>query len=146
DTMKVGDLLREFKNRKQHMAIVTDEYGGTDGLVTIEDILEEIFGEIQDEYDNEESPIHKLGPSAYVVDARMPLEEVAKAIGAPIEDDEVETLGGWLMHLAGCIPTQGQVVEHERFRMTVLAGGPSHVSRIRMELLPDSRPKTTTEL
>jgi putative hemolysin len=142
DTMKVGDLLREFKNRKQHMAIVTDEYGGTDGLVTIEDILEEIFGEIQDEYDNEESPIHKLGPNAYVVDARMPLEEVAKAIGAPIEDDEVETLGGWLMHLAGCIPTQGQVVEHERFRMTVLAGGPSHVSRIRMELLPDAKPKT----
>jgi len=142
DTMKVGDLLSEFKNRKQHMAIVTDEYGGTDGLVTIEDILEEIFGEIQDEYDNEESPIHKLGPNAYVVDARMPLEEVAKAIGAPIEDDEVETIGGWLMHLAGCIPAQGQVIEHGRFRMTVLAGGASHVSRIRMELLPDSKPKT----
>jgi len=144
DTMKVGDLLREFKQHKQHMAIVTDEYGGTDGLVTIEDIVEEILGEIQDEYDNEESQIHKLGPNAYVVDARMPLEEAAKAIGIPIEDDEVETIGGWLMHIAGCIPAQGQVIEHERLRMTVLAGGASHVSRIRMELLPDSKPKTET--
>lgn len=145
DSVKVGDLFREFKNRKQHMAIVTDEYGGTDGLVTIEDILEEIFGEIQDEYDNEESPIHKLGPNAYVVDARMPLEEAAKAVGAPIEDDEVETVGGWLMHVAGCIPAQGQVIEYGRFRMTVLAGDASHVARIRMELIPEPRPAVPGE-
>jgi magnesium and cobalt transporter len=131
-----------MKKRRQHIAIVTDEYGGTDGLVTIEDILEEIFGEIQDEYDNEESPIHKLGPNAYVVDARTPLEDVAEVLGIPIADEEVETVGGWLIHVAGHIPSQGHVIEHDRFRMTVLAGGPNFVSRIRLEVLaepPSSR-------
>ncbi len=141
DTMRVDDLFQEMKRRRQHMAIVSDEYGGTDGLVTIEDILEEIFGEIQDEYDNEESPIHKLGPNAYVVDARTPLEQVSEAVGIPLVDEEVETIGGWLMHVAGHIPSQGHVVEHDRFRMTVLDGGPNFVSRIRLEVLP--APQTT---
>lgn len=141
DTMKVGDLFRTMKDATQHLAIVTDEYGGTDGLITMEDILEEIFGEIQDEYDHEESRIHKLGPNAYVVDARMTLEEISEAIGAPIEDDEVETVGGWLMHVAGHIPAQGEVIQHNRFRMTVLVGGPNYVSRIRIEILPpETRP------
>ena len=137
DSIKVDDLFQELRKTKQHMAIVTDEYGGTDGLITMEDILEEIFGEIQDEYDNEESPIHKLGPNAYVVDARTPVAQAAEAVGVPIVDEDVETVGGWLMHVAGCIPAQGQVVEHGRFRMTVLAGGLNCVSRIRLEVLPE---------
>jgi len=144
DSMKIRDLFRAMRDAKQHIVIVTDEYGGTDGLVTMEDILEEIFGEIQDEYDHEESRIHKLGPGAYVVDARMPLEEVSEAMGAGITDDEVETVGGWLMHLAGRIPAQGEVVEHGRFRITVLAGGPNYVSRIRLELRPEETPRDET--
>jgi len=139
DTIKVVDLFRVMKDAKQHIAIVTDEYGGTDGLITMEDILEEIFGEIQDEYDHEESRIHKLGPDAYVVDARMPLEEISEALGVTIRDEEVETVGGWLMHIAGHIPAQGQVIQHERFRMTVLVGGPNYISRIRLELLPEEK-------
>jgi len=142
DSMRVDDLFQEMKRRRQHVAIITNEYGGTDGLVTIEDILEEIFGEIQDEYDNEESPIHKLGPNAYVVDARTPLEHVAEVLGIPIADDEVETIGGWLMHVAGHIPSQGHVIEHDRFRMTVLAGGPNVISRIRLEILPEPNSET----
>lgn len=145
DSMRVDDLFQEMKRRRQHMAIVTNEYGGTDGLVTIEDILEEIFGEIQDEYDNEESPIHKLGPNAYVVDARTPLEHVAEVLGIPIVDDEVETVGGWLMHVAGHIPSQGHVIEYDRFRMTVLAGGPNVISRIRLEVVPEPQPETRSE-
>lgn len=137
DTMRVDDLFRLLKRTKQHLAIVTDEYGGTDGLVTIEDIVEEILGEIQDEYDNEESPIHKLGPHAYVVDARMALEQVSEAIGVPIEDEDVETIGGWLMHVAGHIPEQGQVVAKGRFRMTVLDGAANRVERIRIDVTPE---------
>ncbi len=136
DTMKVDDLFRELKKVRQHLAIVTDEYGGTDGLVTIEDILEEIFGEIQDEHDNEESPIHKLGPRAFVVDARTSIEDLSEATGVEIVDEDVETVGGWLMHLAGHIPMQGEVIMHERFRVTVLAGGPNYVSKMRVEILP----------
>lgn len=140
DTMKVGDLFRLMKHTKQHLAVVTDEYGGTDGLLTIEDILEEIFGEIQDEYDHEERRIHKVGPNAYTVDARVPLEEVSQAIGAEIKDDEVETVGGWLMHVAGHIPVQGEVIEHERFRVTVLVGAPSCISRVRIDIVPEPNP------
>jgi putative hemolysin len=145
DTMRVGDLLRELKRSKRHLAIVTDEYGGTDGLVTMEDILEEIFGEIQDEHDTEESPIHKLGPNAYVVDARTSLEQVSETLGVHIEDEEVETVGGWLMHIAGHIPLQGQVIEHGQFRITVLAGSPNALSRIRLELLPEHPPNQKLE-
>lgn len=139
DTMPVDDLLTALKRKQQHLAIVTDEYGGTDGLVTLEDILEEIFGDIQDEHDKEEEPIHQVGPHAFVVDARMPLEEVAEAIGAPMEDAQVDTIGGWLMHVAGRIPTQGEVIRRDPFRMTVLAGGDHYISRIRLEIVPEER-------
>ena len=139
DTIRVDDLFRDLKRAKQHIAVVTDEYGGTDGLVTIEDIVEEIFGEIQDEYDEEESPIQRLGPNAYVVDARMALSEVAEVTGVPIEDERVETIGGWLMHIAGHIPLQGQVVEYDRFRMTVLDGAANRVSRIRLDIAPEDK-------
>ena len=143
DTIRVDDLFRELKRMKQHIAVVADEYGGTDGLVTIEDIVEEIFGEIQDEYDEEESPIQRLGPLAYVVDARMALSEVAEVTGVPIEDERVETIGGWLMHVAGHIPLQGQVVESDRFRMTVLDGAANRVSRIRLDIAPEPIPELT---
>jgi putative hemolysin len=138
DSIKVIDLFREMKLAKQHIAVVTDEYGGTDGLITLEDILEEIFGEIQDEYDHEESRINKIGPDAYLVDARLPLEEISEALNLPIEDESVETVGGWVMHLAGRIPAQGEVIQHGRVRMTVLAGGANYISRIRLELLPET--------
>jgi len=140
DTIKVGDLFRAMKTSKQHLAIVTDEYGGTDGLITMEDILEEIFGEIQDEYDHEERRIHKVGPNAYTLDARVPLEEMSELLGVEIVDEDVETIGGWIMHVAGHIPAQGEVLEHGPFRMTVLVAYPTHVSRIRLEVLQDKPP------
>ena len=136
DTVNLDDLFQTLKQSKQHMAIVTDEYGGTDGLITIEDILEEIFGEIQDEHDEEESPLVQVGPNAYIVDARMPVEDMAKALNAMIEDEEIDTVGGWLMHVAGRIPAQGEVVQAPGFRMTVLEGGPSYVAKVRLDLVP----------
>ncbi|MBX7255811.1 MAG: hemolysin family protein [Candidatus Hydrogenedentes bacterium] len=137
DSMKVDDLLQELRKTKQHLAIVTDEYGGTDGLVTIEDILEEIFGDIMDEHDREESQIHQVGQNAYVIDARTYLEDASEAVGVAIEDDEVETVGGWVMHVAGRIPLQGEVITHGRFRITVLDAGGNCIAKIRLELLPE---------
>ncbi|MDZ4861366.1 MAG: hemolysin family protein [Candidatus Hydrogenedentes bacterium] len=139
DTMKVDDLFQEMKRAKQHMAILTDEYGGTDGLVTIEDILEEIFGDIQDEHDREESQIHLVGPGAYVIDARTYLEDVSNAINYALIDPDVETVGGWLMRVAGRIPMQGEVVTSGRLRVTVLDGTPSSISKIRLEVLPEPK-------
>ncbi len=138
DTIPVDDLLTVMKKEQQHMAIVTDEYGGTDGLITMEDILEEIFGEIQDEHDHEEHSIYQVGPRAYLIDARTPLEEVARATGAPLEDEYVDTIGGWLMHTAGRIPAQGEVVRHGPFRITVLDGGSHYISRLRLEIQRDA--------
>ena len=139
DTMPVDELLQEFKNSGQHMAVVTDEYGGTDGLITIEDILEEIFGEIVDEHDRQPDMIQQVGAYAYVVDARALLEDLSEAIDIPIVDDEVETVGGWVMRIAGRIPGQGERIKHEGLRVTVLAAGENRVSKIRLDILPGAR-------
>lgn len=134
DTMKLDDVLKAMRDARQSMAIVTDEHGGTDGLITVEDILEEIFGEIHDEYDIAENQIQKVGLNAYVIDADMPLMEAASAINVPIVDNEVETVGGWISHIAGRIPAKGEVIEQAPFKIVVLEGTPSHVSSIRLEL------------
>lgn len=136
DTMPLDDLLQAMRDEKQSMAIVMDEYGGTDGLVTLEDILEEIFGEIHDEYDDEAPSIRKTGPNTYVIETRMPLEDAADYLGIEISDEDVETVGGWVMHLARCIPQKGDVIDYGRFRITVLEGGPSFIATIRLEIRP----------
>jgi len=136
DTIKVDDLFAQMKRDKQYMTIVTDEYGGTDGLITLEDILEEIFGDIQDEHDVEEKQIQAVGPDAFVIDARAYIEDVSETIGVAIEDEEVETIGGWLMRVAGRIPHQGEVIIHDRFRVTVLDGGVNSIVKLRLEILP----------
>jgi len=137
DTKPVDDLLQELKQSGQHMAIVTDEYGGTDGLITLEDVLEEIFGEIHDEHDQAHDRIQQLGPRNFVVDARMTLEEVSDALGHPLEDAEVETIAGWVMHLAGRIPIQGEKLKTEGFRVTVLEAQGSRIVKVRLDILED---------
>jgi len=139
DTITLDDVFEEMKRKKQHMAIVIDEYGGTDGIITLEDILEVIFGQIQDEHDREPRPIQRVAPDAYVIEARMSLEEACEFMHVIIEDEDVETIGGWLMHIAGRIPVQGEVVRHNGFRVTVLDGGVNFVSKIRLEILPEAK-------
>lgn len=134
DTKPVDDLLQELKESKQHMAIVTDEYGGTDGLITLEDILEEIFGEIHDEHDPPQAMIQRVGPRGFVIDARVSLEEVSEAIGTDIADEEVETIGGWVMRGAGRIPAQGEKLTHQGFRITILDGRSNQITKIRLDI------------
>jgi CBS domain containing-hemolysin-like protein len=134
DTMKLDDVLKAMRDARQSMAIVTDEHGGTDGLITVEDILEEIFGEIHDEYDVTTTQIKRVGSNAYVIDANASLEELSENLDIVIEDEEVETVGGWVNHLAGHIPVKGEVIHHESLRITVLEGQPSHVDSIRLEI------------
>lgn len=138
DTMKLDDVLKVMRDTKQSMAIVTDEYGCTDGLVSIEDILEEIFGEIHDEYDDEEPLIRKVGERDFVIQAKTSLDTVFESTGITIEDEEVETFGGWVMHALGRIPQKGEVCALGQYRITVLDGGPSYLTLMRMEILsPD---------
>jgi CBS domain containing-hemolysin-like protein len=111
ETKKIDELLREFKRDKNHMAIVVDEYGGTAGLVTLEDILEEIVGEIQDEYDMEVPPIQKLEDGAYRVDAKVSIEDLSEELGTRIAQKGFETVGGFIYDLVGSVPEEGKVIE-----------------------------------
>jgi CBS domain containing-hemolysin-like protein len=137
DTVSAADLLQLLKKARYHMAIVTDEYGGTDGLITLEDALEEIFGEIQDEHDRAQDLIRQVGPRAYVVQAIMSLEDVSEFIGQKIEDEEVETVGGWVMRNVGRIPAQGEKLKFDGFRVTILEGQSNQINKIRLDVLPD---------
>ncbi|MGB8656344.1 MAG: hemolysin family protein [Candidatus Zixiibacteriota bacterium] len=112
ESKKLDELLREFKRDKNHIAIVVDEYGGTAGLVTMEDVLEEIVGEIQDEYDREQPPIQKLDDRTYRVDAKVSIEYLNEILGTQIEEKGFETLGGFIYDLVGGVPEQGKVVEY----------------------------------
>lgn len=114
-SMRIIDLLAEMRETRTHLAIVLNEYSGTDGLVTIEDLVEEIVGDIEDEHDEEEEDmLVPLGDSIWSADARAELEDVARLIDPRLAetDDDVETLGGLASALAGQVPPIGQVVEH----------------------------------
>jgi CBS domain containing-hemolysin-like protein len=135
DSLKLDDLLKRMKRERQAIAIVTDEFGGTDGIISLEDILEEIFGEIHDEYDVREPQVRRIGPNVYVIDGKLPLGDCAESLGMPMEDEEVETVGGWVCHLAGRIPVRGEMILHDPFQITILDGTRTHVSTIRLEVL-----------
>ena len=135
DTKPIDDLLEELKQRGEHMAVVNDEYGGTLGIVTLEDTLEEIFGEIHDEHDQDYELIQQVGPRNYVIEGRMPLTEASEVMGLSIMEEEVETVGGWVMLKAGRIPTQGEKIRFDGFRVVVLEATPRRVTKIRLDLL-----------
>lgn len=134
DTKPVGELLQEMKSMRQHMAVVTNEYGATDGIITMEDILEEIFGDIQDEHDLETRQILQVAPNAYVVDARTSLEEFAETINIDLGDPHAETVGGWVMHIAQRIPKQGERVQHGPLKITILEGAHNQLLKLRVDV------------
>jgi len=119
ETKKIDDLLRDLRRSKVHMAIVVDEYGGTAGLVTLEDLLEEIVGEIQDEYDTEEPEFVQLGPGSFRVDARMNLDDLNELVGSNLPTESVDTIGGFIYDLLGRIPEEGETFESSHLRFLV---------------------------
>jgi len=120
ETKPVSDLLRELQSKKVHIAIVVDEYGGTAGLVTIEDILEEIVGEIQDEYDAEEFYMDRISDDEYIFSARMDLDDVNDIMSVELPTDESDTLGGLVYSILGRVPAVGDTVDVADLRLTVL--------------------------
>jgi len=120
----ISDLLKELQRERIHMAIVVDEYGGTAGLVTLEDILEEIVGDIQDEYDVDEQMYRKLDENAYLVDGKLDVDDLSELIGTEIKGKGFETVGGLIFQALGRIPHQGEevVVDHVRFIVSKIIG------------------------
>ncbi|HEU4540107.1 MAG TPA: hemolysin family protein [Jiangellaceae bacterium] len=111
DSKPIDDLLREMQAQRTHVAIVVDEYGGTAGLVTIEDILEEIVGEISDEYDTEEAPVEQLGDGSVRVSSRLHVDELGELFGLSLSDEDVDSVGGLMAKQLGRVPIPGSEVE-----------------------------------
>jgi len=131
----VGDLLREMQKRRIHMAMVTDEYGGFMGVVTLEDILREIVGDIADEFEQTESLIEKQPDGSFLVEAMLEVEEFAEAFGLPLPEGEYETLGGYLSSLAGSIPEVGDRFTYDGWQFTIASKQGPRLGRVRMTRL-----------
>jgi CBS domain containing-hemolysin-like protein len=132
ETKNLEELLHDFKKRRVHLAVVIDEYGGTSGLVTIEDLLEQIVGDIQDEYDLEEERLTVEPGGAIVADGRLPVEELEEHFKIVVERDKFETVGGLIFHLTGRIPSAGEVVISDTLVLTVLEADERRISRVRI--------------
>ena len=141
----VNDLMREFKQKHLHIAIVVDEYGGTAGLVTMEDILEEIVGDIQDEYDEEELEIVQIAENIYVVDPHIDLQDLNDELDTSIDTEDVEytTLGGLIYHEYGDVPEENIEFEFEGLKITVLKMDNQRIEKVKVEVL--HRPNTAPE-
>ena len=139
DTKPVDELLSEMQARRQHIAVVVDEYGGTAGLATIEDILEEIVGEIADEYDREDPAIEALEDGTWRVDATMDIDDLADHLGVAIEDDEVDTVGGLIAKLGGRVPILGSTAEIAGLKLTAerMEGRRHRIATVIIERLPE---------
>jgi CBS domain containing-hemolysin-like protein len=142
ETKKVADLFKEMRQKKVHLAIVVDEYGGTAGLVTIEDVLEEIVGEIQDEYDVEETePLVMLDEWTALVDGRMNLKEVNDRLAIALPAGDVDSLGGFVYSRLGHVPAQGEeiVVDDIRIRVEALEGQRIALVRVTKPVVEEAR-------
>jgi CBS domain containing-hemolysin-like protein len=145
--MPVGDLLQQMQRGRVHMAIVIDEYGGTDGLVTIEDLLEAVVGEIEDEHDEAEvALVRKVNSNVFVASARAELDEVKQVIGPDFDPgehaDDIETLGGLVFDLAGHVPAKGEVVNGIKgFEFEVLAADSRQIKRLKIKRVKQRPPR-----
>jgi CBS domain containing-hemolysin-like protein len=136
DTKKVDELLQDLQQKRVHLAIVVDEYGGTAGIVTIEDLLEEIVGEIRDEYDeNEEIPIQRIDERNAVVDARVSIRDVNEALDLHLDVDELDTLGGLVYHELGKVPAEGDAVRVNGCLVTVLSTQGRRIKKLRVRIV-----------
>ena len=133
ETKPIRNLLQEFRASKQHIAIALDEYGGTSGLITIEDLLEEIVGDIEDEHDApREEDIRPLGAHVYELTGRALLEDLEE-LGVDLSSDEVDTIGGYLCLEAGHVPEKGEIFECDGWRFTVDEADAKQIRRVIVE-------------
>lgn len=147
ESKRCGALFSEMTEKHIQMAIVVDEYGGTAGLVTLEDIVEAIVGNIQDEYDNEDEEISKINETTFTIDGITDLEEVEEQIGIKFPDDDYDTLGGFIISRLGFLPQDGEMntVEYENVRFTVLNVEERRIGRVKVEILPKDDAKDSGE-
>ncbi|NVN90967.1 MAG: HlyC/CorC family transporter [Desulfuromonadales bacterium] len=138
ETKNLEQLLQEFKSKHVHLAIVIDEYGGTSGLITIEDLLEQIVGDIQDEHDREEALFTVNDNGSITADARMPIEDLEEQFGIEIERDQFDTVGGLIFHLTGRIAATDDIVENRQLRITILDADERKIKKVCIARIGDA--------
>ena len=144
ESKDVFPLLTEMQTKRQQMVIVVDEYGGTDGLITVEDIVEEIVGEIVDETDRERPILRQLGPDSWLASGKFPVEDAIE-LGWPLaESEDYETLAGWLLSITDTVPKVGDAFDHDGFKFTVNAMRRRRILEVRVERV-DSAPTSGDE-
>ncbi len=134
ESKKILDILKEFQQKKNHLAIVVDEYGGVSGIVALEDVLEEIVGEIQDEHDNEEEDIIKITNNEYMLDARTYLEDINEEFNINLPTDKSDTIGGLVFDLFGRIPKKGDKIQFENITFQVTNIDINKINKIKMTI------------
>lgn len=138
ETKKIGILLQEFRKKQVHLAIIVDEYGGTEGIVTIEDILEEIVGDISDEYDETEALYIALPEGGWLIDARMSIFEIEEHLDLEIpQEGDYDTIGGYIFHETGMIPPKGFVIQKPNFELEVIRSNERRVEKVRIKTVDE---------
>ncbi|MCW5207743.1 HlyC/CorC family transporter [Desulfobulbus sp. US2] len=132
ESKPITELLREFQAKKNHMAVVTDEFGGVRGLITLEDVIEEIVGEIDDEHDQEERELMQIDQQTVVVDAKIDIEVVEKHFQCRLPGGPYESIGGLIIHRLGRMPQNGETVDTPPLTLTVLVANPRKVRTVRI--------------
>jgi hemolysin (HlyC) family protein len=132
ETMRIVDLLRAFQAKKNHMAIVTDEFGGVRGLITLEDVLEEIVGEIDDEYDKDEPQWRALQDGSLMIYAKEDIEEVETFFNVELPDGPYESVGGFIIHQLGHLPKSGEIVELDNLIFKVVTATKRHIKTVKI--------------
>jgi putative hemolysin len=137
ETKKVSELFDEMRRNKAHMVIVVDEYGGTSGLVALEDLLEEFVGEIQDEHDQEKPPYERRSEGVYLVEGNMRIDDLEEDLGIKLpEDEEYDTISGFVSSWLGRVPEVGESLEYGGVRITVEEADEKKIDRVKIEVLP----------
>jgi gliding motility-associated protein GldE len=138
----IEDLLQDFRQRRIHFAIVVDEFGGTSGIITMEDILEEVIGEIKDEFDEEESLFRKLDDANYIFEGRTMIHDVCKVLKLPVNSFDAirgdsDSLAGLILEIAGAFPQINESVIYKKFSFTPLAISKNRIDKVKLTILPD---------
>ncbi|MCL2182918.1 MAG: hemolysin family protein [Chitinispirillia bacterium] len=143
---KINDLMKEFKVKHLHLAVIVDEYGGTAGIATMEDILEEIVGDIQDEYDEEEKAVVQVNENTYLVTPHIELHDLNDELGISLDEDaDYNTLGGLIYHEYGDVPLEGTQFEHSGLRITVLKMDNQRIDKVKVEVMQNTDKEAVAE-
>jgi CBS domain containing-hemolysin-like protein len=134
ESKPVDELLVEMQKKRIHLAVVVDEYGGTVGIITIEDILEEIVGEIQDEYDTDQRMYRKIGVDKYLINARMEIDQIRELLAVPLPEGNFETLGGFLLEKLGHIPKPGEMLKFQNLTFTIVSADERSIGKVRVKV------------